>query len=344
MSRTDDWPARVDDTAFRHLAETEIRRAGPPAGTPPPYPPEEPDGPFGRGMLLALLVLALAAVAGLAGWLVTHRGNSHPATTATIAPAPTSSVAGVSTEHVAVPRIVGLTEQAALIQLGRAGLRLRIQSRTSGPHDGLVVEQRPVASEQAALGSSVLALVDRGPAPAKPAATPKAVRQTTTTTAQPPATAGPTTTTAATPAPSPAPPQAPVPDVTGQSEQAAVDALDKAGLLVSLVFVPSQDDLGTVEAQAKQPGTTVPAQSHVQINLSGGNGNFPPESVPNVIGKTLQDAVSALNGAQLRLIYEQLPVSSSASAGRIVQQTPLAGGKAPQHAQVLVYVGVQKEQ
>src|SRR5581483_11729172 len=132
------------------------------------------------------------------------------------------------------------------------------------------------------------------------------------------------------------------PDVGGKSEQEAVTAFTDAGLLVSLVFVPSSDDLGTVEAQTKQAGTKLPAQSHVQINLSGGNGKFPPENVPSVVGKTLRDAVSALNGAQLRLIYEKLPVTSKASVGKIVQQTPIAGAKAPQHAQVLVYLGVLK--
>ena len=58
-----------------------------------------------------------------------------------------------------------------------------------------------------------------------------------------------------------------------------------------------------------------------------------------MIGQTLQQAVAAVNGAHLRLIYVKFPVSSRSQAGKIVQQSPLAGGHAPQNAQVLVFFG-----
>jgi beta-lactam-binding protein with PASTA domain len=250
-----------------------------------------------------------------------------------------------------------------VIKLGQAGLRPKLQVRTSGPRDGLVAEQRPVPTQKVSLGAPVIVLLDRLPAPkpapaqTKPKPKPQQATTTVTTTTTTPAhtttapsttstqsqatTTTPTTTSAApAPAPTPAPTQATVPDVSGKTEAAAVDAFAKAGLLVSIVFVPSSDNLGMVEAQSKPSGTTLPARSHVQLNLSGGNGKFPPESIPNVVGKTLHDAVAAMNGAQLRLIYEKQPVTNQASVGKIVQQTPLAGGKAPQHAQVLVYLGV----
>ncbi len=303
-------------------------------------------------MLRALVVLALAAVGVLAGWILTHRGGTPQTRTVVIdRPAtPSTTNAGVTVEQVAVPQVVGLTKQAAIVEIGGAGLTPRLELRTSGPRDGLVAEQRPSSAQKVRLGSAVALLVDRAPAAAE---RPKAV--TPARQAQPPqltTTAAQTTTVQqaaarpAAPTPAPAastPAPASVPDVAGKPEQAAVDELAKAGLLVNVVFVPSTDDLGTVEAQSKQAGTTLPAQAHVQINLSGGDGKFPPETVPNVIGKTLQDAVSTLNAAQLRLIYERLPVASKASVGKIVQQTPLAGGKAPQHAQVLVYTGVLKQ-
>jgi len=314
---------------------------------PPPPPPEEPDAPIGRGMLLALGVIALAVVGALAGWLLTHRGNNAQTTTiVTTAPSLTTTTgAAATTQQVVVPQLVGLSEQAAMIKLGQSGLQPKVQTRTDGPRDGLVVTQRPPRSEKVKLGSSVLILVDRKPAPvvkqptkakpkptpAQPAATMTTAPATTTTT---PAT---TTTTAAAPA---QPAQAQVPDVTGKTETDAVDAMNNAGLLVDLAFVPSKDPLGQVEGQAKPAGTTVPVRSHVQVNLSGGNGKFPPETIPDVGGKTLQDAVSAMNGAQLRLIYVKLPVATRAQVGKIVRQTPLAGGKAPQHAQVLIYLGV----
>jgi beta-lactam-binding protein with PASTA domain len=61
--------------------------------------------------------------------------------------------------------------------------------------------------------------------------------------------------------------------------------------------------------------------------------------VPNVVGQTLQAAVSAMQSAHLRLIYLRYPVTSQTQAGKIVQQSPLGGGQAPQNAQVLVFLG-----
>ena len=64
------------------------------------------------------------------------------------------------------------------------------------------------------------------------------------------------------------PANATVPDVSGQTEQAAATAFNSAGVLASLFFVPAQDPLGSVVQQAKPAGTTVPYRAHVQINLS----------------------------------------------------------------------------
>ena len=132
-----------------------------------------------------------------------------------------------------------------------------------------------------------------------------------------------------------------MPDVSGQSEQAAVTSLNRAGILASLFFVPASDELGTVEQQAKAAGTNLPYHSHVQLNISRGPGQKTDETVPNVIGRTLTDAVSAVNAAHLRLIYVKYAVTSAGQIGKIVQQSPLAGGKAPQNAQVLVFLGVR---
>jgi beta-lactam-binding protein with PASTA domain len=153
------------------------------------------------------------------------------------------------------------------------------------------------------------------------------------------ATTTPTTTAAAPPQLQPAK----VPDVSGQKEAAAVSAFGSAGILASIVFVPASDTLGTVVQQAKPAGTTVPFHSHVQINISRGPNDNPLVSVPDVIGKTLQEAVTTLNATKLRLIYLKYPVTSQTQAGKVVQQTPLAGAQAPQNAQVVVYLGAFKK-
>jgi len=151
------------------------------------------------------------------------------------------------------------------------------------------------------------------------------------------------TTTRTTTAAAPQRQSATLPDVSGQTEVTAVTALGGAGILASIVFVPASDPLGTVVQQAKPAGTTVPFHSHMQINISRGPKNNPLATVPNVIGNTLQKAVSTMNSVRLRLIYLKYPVTTRTQAGKVVQQTPLSGAQAPQNGQVVVYLGAFKK-
>jgi len=120
--------------------------------------------------------------------------------------------------------------------------------------------------------------------------------------------------------------------------------MNRAGILASIVFVPGDDPLGTVLQQAKPADATVPYHSHVQINVSKGPNASTDVTVPNAIGQTLREAVSTMNGAKLRLIFVRFPVTSDSQTGKVVQQTPLEGGKAPQNAQILVYLGARQRQ
>jgi beta-lactam-binding protein with PASTA domain len=142
----------------------------------------------------------------------------------------------------------------------------------------------------------------------------------------------------------PLPTTATMPDVTGNTEAAAATSMNRSGILASIVFVPSSETLGTVIQQAKSADTTVPYHSHVQINVSKGPNAATDLTVPNAVGQTLKQAVSTMNAAHLRLIFVRFPVTSDSQTGKVVQQTPLGGGKAPQNAQVLVYLGVRQKQ
>ena len=168
-------------------------------------------------------------------------------------------------------------------------------------------------------------------------------QRVTTTTHASTSTTTPTTSTDAPTTTAPSPPRQPatatVPDVAQQTEENGADSLVKAGLLPSIAFVPAKDPLGTIEAQGQSSGSTVSYHSHVLINVSSGLGKKPLESVPNLIGTKLPQAVSTLNGAGLRLIYVRYAITDKSKAGTIVQQTPLAGERAPHNAQVLVYMG-----
>jgi beta-lactam-binding protein with PASTA domain len=302
-------------------------------GGPPPGPP--PDRRIGSGMLLALGAIALVALGFLIVWLLTHRHHHHaPPTTVVITTAPTTNrTAGI----VPVPDVRGVQAPHAASVLQSVGLKARTTTvAAAGKPAGSVVSESPAPGAKVTKGSEVLLSVAQG--------TPKpqtATAQTTTaqtTTAQT-TTAQPTTTQAA---PPPQPTTSTVPDLSGQNEASAAQALGQAGLLASLVFVPSSDELGTVEAQAKPAGTKLPYHSHVQVNISTGPGNKPMEQVPNVVGKTLQQALAAINAAHLRLIYLKYPVTAKAQAGKVVQQSPLGGQRAPQNAQVVVYLAAFK--
>ncbi|MDX6425331.1 MAG: eukaryotic-like serine/threonine-protein kinase [Gaiellaceae bacterium] len=294
-------------------------------------------------MLLGLGVLVLVAAGILIAYLLTHQKNNKQATTVVVTTAPSTTVA----PKVAVPGFVGLKEQDALVRAGQVGLQPKEVFKPTKAPKGTVISQRPPAGTELARGGQVTLVVDSSPK-STTTSTPTA---TTTQSASTPATTAttPTTTQAATPAPTttaaaPAQPTtATVPDVTGQKEASAVTALGNAGILASIVFVPGTDPLGTVLQQAKSAGTTVPFHSHVQINVSRGPNATTDATVPNVVGQTLTQAVSTLNAAHLRLIYLKYPVTSQAQAGKVVQQSPLSGAKAPQNGQVVVYLGAYKK-
>ena len=387
MTDTDRWPIRDADTGVLLRDRDTLVGADLPPQTPPPPPPPSPspDGRFGSGMLLAIAVIALAAAGVAIAYFLTHESNAQPATTTVVrstAPQP------AATKKVAVPRVVGLKEQPALLRLAQLGLRPKEVYKPTKQPKGIVVSQQPKEATEVKKGSQVRIVIGAGAptvtvpdlggksfadaraaldklgldstrtqvtsgAPAgtvvdqAPKAGSKLAKGSTVTlavsqakAASAPATAevtttAPTTTAAARP---PQPQSATVPDVTQQSEAAAVQAMNGAGILPSLVFIPSNDPLGTVEQQAKSAGTTVPYHSHVQVNVSRGPGEKPDVVIPNVIGQSLHQAVATLNAAKLRLLYVRYPVSARSTAGKIVQQTPLGGGKAPQNAQVLVFL------
>lgn len=288
-------------------------------------------------MLLGLAALALVAIGIVIAYLLTHRSSTRNATTVIVTSGPTATAAGATGSAVA-PDVRGLSFPAARAQLRSAGFATAETTATSDRKAGTVLRQSPRPGTRARKGSAVTLVV------AAAGSTTTPVTTTATTTAQS------TTTNATTTNPSPAttaaaplaPKTATVPDVGSSNEQQAADRLSSAGILPSLVFVPSSDPLGTVVQQAKSAGAVVPYGSHVQLNISKGPNATTDVTVPNTIGRTLSDAVSTLNAAGLRLVFVKLPITSRAAAGKIVQQSPLAGGKAPKNGQVLVFLGAYR--
>jgi beta-lactam-binding protein with PASTA domain len=303
-------------------------------GVEQPYvaaPPEPSDRGIGAGMLLGLAVLALVALGIGLAYLLTHRDKGST-TTVLVTRASSSSLP--TPARLDVPVVTGRSFDSAQATLENLGFQVARAPVSSTKPRGQVVGELPAAGSQAAKGAVITLSVASGAAlTATTAATTTA--PTTSTTAG-------TTTSAAAPSPVPTPANATMPDVSGLTEQAAVTELTKAGILPSLFFVPASDPLGTVEQQAKPANTTLPYHSHVQINISRGPGTKADAAIPNVVGRTLTEAVSTLNAAHLRLIYVKYPVTSRTQVGKIVQQSPLTGNHAPTNAQVLVFVGANQ--
>jgi beta-lactam-binding protein with PASTA domain len=270
-------------------------------------------------MLLAILAIGLAAAGVAIAYFLTHRDNGSNVTTVI-------TTSGTAAAGKKMPKLTGRKLDAAKASLLALGIRPAVTPQTSKEPAGTVLAQAPEIGSTLTRSTPVTLVV----AQAEQQAT---STQATTSTA--PTTTAPTTTAAAPAAPS----SSSVPDVSSQTEAAAVQALNRAGIIASLAFIPSSDPLGTVEGQAKPSGTSVPYHSHMQINVSRGPGDKPSEQVPNVIGQSLDQALASINGANLRLLYLKFPVTSRSQAGKIVQQTPLAGGQAPRNAQVVVYLG-----
>ena len=278
-------------------------------------------------MLLALAAIALAAAGVAIAYFLTHRDTTPDVTTTATTFVTTSGTAAAGK---VMPSVTGETLDQAKTTLANFGIQPAVNRRASTKPAGTVLDQAPAAGGTLTRNTPVTLVV----AQAKPKPTTTSTDATTTAAA----TTAPTTT-AATPPP---PRTTTVPDISNQKEAAAVQSLNRAGIIASLAFVPSSDPLGTVQSQAKAAGTSVPYHSHLQINISSGPGDKPQEEVPDVIGGSLEQALSSINGAHLRLLYLKLPVTSRSQAGKIVQQSPLAGSHAPRNAQVVVYLGAFK--
>jgi eukaryotic-like serine/threonine-protein kinase len=317
-------------------------------------------------MLLAIALLA-AVAAGLAALLLTrHHNKSQPqaapttvVVTTTAAPTTTAGAKGPQKKLILpVPDLVGTPWKDSAAGLRRAGFKVSFASAHSALPRGTVIAQDPKPGAKVAKGSDIRLKVSTGVAgakttPATPATTPAATTPAATTpaattpaatTAQQPTTAQATTalqptTAQTTTAPAPKPTTAQVSSLTGQQLQPAVQQLEQAGLKASIAYVPSDQPFGTVVAQTPSSGASATTGSQVTVNVSTGRGQNPMETVPNVVGKRVPEALPALHAVGLRLIVLKTPVKDKSQAGVIALQTPLAGKQAPKNAQVLVYYG-----
>ncbi|MGV9709885.1 Stk1 family PASTA domain-containing Ser/Thr kinase [Gordonia sp. NPDC003424] len=135
------------------------------------------------------------------------------------------------------------------------------------------------------------------------------------------------------------PKQITVPDVTGQTEDAARTVLEQVGLKVVTVSGDSELPAGQVVSSSPTGGTIVEQGSTVQITVSRGNMFV----MPNLRGQTPQQAQATLESSgwqntTLTRSTRNVPLGSPDN-GKVVSQSPAPGTRVPQDGAVSIVVG-----
>jgi serine/threonine-protein kinase len=130
-----------------------------------------------------------------------------------------------------------------------------------------------------------------------------------------------------------------VPDVTTRRQDAAQRTLNNAGFKSGVVYVPSDEPQGTVVSQAPAGGLTRSRGTRVQLNVSLGPNPGSLKVVPGVVGLDPQAARAKLSSAGFNVQTLRQVVSSRSQAGKVVDEQPAGGRRAPRRSIVTIYVG-----
>ncbi|MGA2451925.1 MAG: Stk1 family PASTA domain-containing Ser/Thr kinase [Solirubrobacteraceae bacterium] len=270
-----------------------------------------------------------------------------------------------STRKVNVPSVTGQTEQAAGATLRAAGLNpVPSLAPSASVPTGLVISQTPKAGSAVGKGTQVKIVVSRGPASVPlmdvsglsetnaVAALRKAHFKTKTKTessktveagqvvgTEPPAETEVQEGSLITLLVSSGPAPAHVPDVTGQTLEAAEATLTNAELAVGTVTkrVSSTQTPGTVLAQYPATGQSVRAGTKVDLTVA----QAPKEvEVPAVVGAAEAAAAAHLKSAGFKSKVEKRATTEQAQVGVVLEQSPAAGAHARKGTTVTIVVGV----
>ncbi|MBX0299885.1 transglycosylase domain-containing protein [Cryobacterium sp. 1639] len=128
--------------------------------------------------------------------------------------------------------------------------------------------------------------------------------------------------------------QVTVPDVTGQTTDAATAVLEDAGFTV-VVGGETDSDLpaGTVARTSPSDGSTVAAGATVTLTMSNGN----VTALPDVVGDAVEDAEDTLDGYDVVIIDRA--VTDPDQDGEVLSMNPAAGTGAAEDSTVQLFVG-----
>ncbi|MBN2622414.1 MAG: serine/threonine protein kinase, partial [Acidimicrobiales bacterium] len=299
---------------------------------------------------LAALVLLLLVLAGLLFLLASNFGGGEE-----------------PVEQVTVPHVIGQQLEAATTTLEAEGFEVTPVFETSDRPENEVTASDPPAGEEADLGSTVTLTVSSGP---EPVVVPNVVNMTepearqaltavnlTATTVQeenaeveeglvfeqdPPADQEVPPGTAVTIKVSSGAGTIEVPNVAGQSQDDARNALAGAGFTSVTASQEASDDVpsGTVIRTSPTAGESVSPDTTITIVVSSGAGSVP---VPNVETLTRDNAVTALENAGLKADVQEQDVPDAGQDGIVIRQSPAPGQQVERGETVTIFVGKYRE-
>jgi beta-lactam-binding protein with PASTA domain/predicted Ser/Thr protein kinase len=269
-----------------------------------------------------------------------------------------------STKSVTVPGVTGQTEQAAAAALRAAGLSPAPSLAPSATvHGGLVISQAPAAGATADKGAHVSIVVSEGPqtvplmdvsglTEAKATARLRKAHFKTKTKleasktveagrvigTEPSAEAEVQEGSVITLLVSSGPAPVHVPDVVGETVEAAEATLTNAELVLGAVTkqVSSSQPAGTVLAQTPATGNSVRAGTKVNVTVA----KAPREvAVPTVVGAAEAVALAHLKHDGFVPNTEDRATSEQAQVGVVLEQSPEGGGRARKGTTVTIVVG-----
>jgi serine/threonine-protein kinase len=303
-------------------------------------PPKKKKGP-----IIAVIVLLLALIAVVAYLLATQLGNDGSSAT------------------IPVPSVVGQSVAEAKLHLAAEKLtNVSVVRRANDQFaPGLVVRQDPSSGTKVAQNENILLTVSDGAGSVKVPDVVGEVFEDAANTLQakglnavrvdqasdsvplgqvistnPPADATVKRNSDVQVAVSAGPAPVNVPNVTGKDQVEAAQILTDAGLKFQKTNMASSSvPAGSVVSTDPAAGSQAPRGSTVTMNVSTG-----PEqvSVPNVIGKSQDDATATLTDLAFDVRVVQVP-SSSSNLGKVITQAPLAGTNVNKGTQVTITVG-----
>jgi len=333
-----DTPRRQDTAAFAAVTPEGVAEVAP-EEAPYEEDEEERDRRRRRWRWIILALLA-AAVAGLVAFALTRPS------------------------HVSVPDVIGQDVDAATQILDSKGFDVAIKAVPSGAPRNQVVEQDPIPTDRgggkAAEGSTVTLSVSSGPAivavpdvtglSAKDATNrlekagfkvtrreqfSNSVQKGSAIGTEPAAGTQLSTSQVITLLVSRGTNQVEVPNVVGLDDQAALAALQNAGLSGVLVERDSTEPEGKVINQSPGAGKLVARGSQVTVFASTG-----AITVPDVVGQDRKAAVTALKKAGFVVAVTEQETVDPAQVGRVISEFPPGGSRGRRGDTVTISVGV----